>query len=163
MWSSEYWLYNVQPLTLTPRNTTTSYTEYSLFHPAWKFFVEKMDPGYMLGEVYWPMHGWQWWCSGKLVAPCVAGPGFKSRGGGGQITVWVDFGRGERKKKRNSGLGVRLKMTFVYSIASIRLSKTIQYDSRFYLYRCMKLDYIQQCLLFLLYYSYLSPIQPFFI
>ena len=37
--------YIIQSLTLTPPNTTKSYTEYSLFHPAWKFFVEKMDPG----------------------------------------------------------------------------------------------------------------------
>ena len=35
------------------------------------------------------------WCSGKLVAPSSAGPGFKSRGW--RITVWVDFGRGEKR------------------------------------------------------------------
>ena len=49
----------------------------------------------MLGEVYWAMHSREWWCSGELVAPSSAGPGFKSRGC--RVTVWVDFGRGGKK------------------------------------------------------------------
>ena len=52
-----------------------------------------MDPGYRLGKVYWAMHSRGWWCSGELVAPSSAGPGFKSLGC--RITVWVDFGRVE--------------------------------------------------------------------
>ena len=39
-------------LTLTVPKATKRHLEYSLFHPAGKFFEEKMVEGYMVGEVY---------------------------------------------------------------------------------------------------------------
>ena len=80
-----------------------------LVPPGVNFFEEKMDPGYMHGEVYWAMYAWQTWCSRELVAPYVAGPGFKSRGGGGvgSLFGWI-FAAG-KKNLRNSEKTVRVK------------------------------------------------------